>query len=37
MPVLVENPVPQHGVRATLRLTSARTLDTGVVNLTYGR
>lgn len=28
---------PQHGVRATPRLTSVRTLDTGVVNLTYGR
>ncbi|MGW4212212.1 dihydrofolate reductase family protein [Lentzea sp. NPDC004789] len=28
---------PQNGVSATLRLTGARTLDTGVVNLTYTR
>lgn len=28
---------PQNGVRATLQLASARTLDTGVVNLTYAR
>jgi len=28
---------PQNGVSATLQLTSARTLDTGVVNLTYAR
>jgi dihydrofolate reductase len=28
---------PQNGVSATLQLTSARTLDTGVVNLTYVR
>ena len=28
---------PRNGVRATLQLSSARTLDTGVVNLTYTR
>jgi dihydrofolate reductase len=28
---------PQHGVSVTLRLAGARTLDTGVVNLTYVR
>lgn len=28
---------PQNGVSATLKLTSARTLDTGVANLTYVR
>jgi dihydrofolate reductase len=28
---------PQNGVSATLQLTSARTLDTGIVNLTYVR
>ena len=28
---------PQHGVSVTLRLAAARTLDTGVVNLTYVR
>lgn len=28
---------PQNGVSATLQLTGARTLDTGVVNLTYAR
>lgn len=28
---------PQHGVSATLQLASARTLDSGIVNLTYVR
>ena len=28
---------PQHGVSATLRLAGTRTLDSGVVNLTYVR